>query len=174
MTIQELEQTIEIYGKSIYSFCLQLTRNTSAADDLYQETWLVACKKAAKIRKQDNVKSYLISVTIGVWRNQKRKNAWRNRIAPQESLLEGTIADTRESMQDALARYLDEEKAQMVKDAVNRLDEKYKLPVLLFYMEEMSVKEIAMTLKISEGTVKSRLSYARAHLEKDLGGYIDE
>ena len=38
MTIQELEQIIALYGKSIYSFCLQLTRNSDAADDLYQET----------------------------------------------------------------------------------------------------------------------------------------
>ncbi|MGN0428373.1 MAG: RNA polymerase sigma factor [Agathobacter sp.] len=62
MTIQELEQIIELYGKSIYSFCLQLTRNSVTADDLYQETWLIACRNIKKITYSKNVKSYLLSV----------------------------------------------------------------------------------------------------------------
>ncbi len=174
MTIQELEQIIEIYGKSIYSFCLQLTRNNNATDDLYQETWLIACRNIKKINHSENVKSYLLSVAIGIWKNQKRKYAWRNRIAPQEELFENTAIEKLDVEQDGLTYYLEEERDKAVNEAISKLDDKYRIPILLFYMEEMSLKEIAGALNIPEGTVKSRLSYARKWLEKELEDYINE
>lgn len=174
MTIQELEQIIELYGKSIYSFCLQLTRNSVTADDLYQETWLIACRNIKKITYSKNVKSYLLSVAIGIWKNQKRKYAWRNRIAPQEELSENTAGTQPDMGGDTLLSYLDRERNQAVQEAVDRLDEKYRIPILLFYMEELSLKEIAAALGIPVGTVKSRLNCARKSLEKDLEEYMDE
>ncbi len=52
--------------------------------------------------------------------------------------------------------------------AVDKLPEKLRVCVLLFYMEELSVAQVAKTLKLPEGTVKSRLYQARKLLEKEL------
>ncbi|MGN0428372.1 MAG: RNA polymerase sigma factor [Agathobacter sp.] len=111
---------------------------------------------------------------IGIWKNQKRKYAWRNRIAPQEELSENTAGTQPDMGGDALLSYLDRERNQAVQEAVDRLDEKYRIPILLFYMEELSLKEIAAALGIPVGTVKSRLNCARKSLEKDLEEYMDE
>ncbi len=74
MTIQELEQCIALYGKEIYSFCIHLTKAKELADDLYQDTFLEAMKKIHTIQFEQNPKSYLLSITIRLWKNQIRKN----------------------------------------------------------------------------------------------------
>jgi RNA polymerase sigma-70 factor (ECF subfamily) len=81
MTIQELEKFINEYGKGIYSFCKKLCKNSDLADELYQDVWLKACKNIVELKTDQNVKSYLISLAIGIWNNRRRKYAWRNRIA---------------------------------------------------------------------------------------------
>ena len=60
------------------------------------------------------------------------------------------------------------EEKKIVQQAVCNLPEKYRIPVLLFYMEQLSVKEIASILSLPAGTVKSRLHQARKLLEKEL------
>lgn len=174
MTIQELEQIIDLYGKSIYSFCIQLTGNKLVAEDLYQEIWLVACKDIEKIKSSDNVKGYLLSIAVKLWKNQRRKYAWRNRIAPEEELFEDTMQEHIDYKEDTLNLCLEQEKTQMVHKAVEGLSEKYKIIVLMFYMEEMSIKDISKAMHIPEGTVKSRLNTARKYLEKELEDYINE
>lgn len=169
MTKQELEQCIHEYGKDVYSFCRHLTNNQQEADDLYQDTFLKAIELQQKIDWEENVKSYLLSVAVRIWKNRKRKYAWRNRIAPMEALVEKwdeTITGGAEaSPEDA---YITSEEAKLVQSMVEKLPEKQKLCVLLFYMEELSVAQIASVLKVPEGTVKSRLYQARKQLEKEL------
>ena len=166
MTIQELEQIIALYGKSIYSFCLQLTRNSDAADDLYQETWLIACRNRKKITYSKNVKSYLLSVAIGIWKNQKRKYAWRNRIAPQEELSENTAGTQPDMGGDALLSYLDRERNQAVQEAVGRLDEKYRIPILLFYLEIDRLPMILLATKCKEDFL-----YGRTVSKRNCGSF---
>ncbi len=62
----------------------------------------------------------------------------------------------------------------MVRKAVAALPEKYRLPVLLFYMENLKVAEIAAVLKLPQGTVKSRLFQARKVLQKELEVVLNE
>ena len=169
MTKQELEQCIHEYGKDIYSFCKHLTCNQQEADDLYQDTFLTAMELQQKIDRKENPKSYLLSIAVRIWKNRKRKYAWRNRIAPTETLIEecneGAIVGTEASPEEVL---ISGEKAGIVRRAVDKLPERLKVCVLLFYMEELSVMQIASVLKVPEGTVKSRLYQARKRLEKEL------
>lgn len=169
MTIQELEQCVLLYGKDIYSFCMHLTKEKTSADDLYQDTFLEATKKLEAIRYEDNPKSYLLSIAIRLWRNRVRKLAWRNRIVPQSADTESEQAkcDCPDMSENIVA---DEEKRMLWK-AIDLLDERYRIPLLLYYMEEQSVAEIAKLLVIPEGTVKSRLHKARKLLEKELEDY---
>lgn len=79
MTDFELEQCIAEYGADIYSFCCCLTGYRQEADDLYQEIFLRAVEKKSMLDTAGNVKkSYLLSVAVRLWRNQRRKAAWRN------------------------------------------------------------------------------------------------
>ncbi len=66
------------------------------------------------------------------------------------------------------------EEKQLVQRAVSGLPERYRLPVLLFYMEELKLSEIAQVLNIPEGTVKSRLFKAKKLLKKELEVVLNE
>ncbi len=169
MTIQELERCIQLYGKDIYSFCMHLTKEKGSADDLYQDTFLEATKKLAVIRYEDNPKSYLLSVAIRLWKNRVRKLAWRNRIAPQvgETTLEQEGGATPDVSEKAVAN----EERGMLWKAIDALDDRYRIPILLYYMEEQSIAELAELLSIPQGTIKSRLHKARQLLEKELEDY---
>ena len=62
MTRQEFANLLEKEGSTIYSFCCYLTGNRDKADDLYQETMLVAIEKCGKIDKTENPKNFLIEI----------------------------------------------------------------------------------------------------------------
>ena len=164
MTTAELEECIVLYGREIYSFCRQLTGSSLEADELYQDTFLKAMEKLSGIQADANPKAWLLSVAIRLWKNKKRKFAWRNRIAPLENLTEEKRDALQEEKGSPETVILQNERELAVRRAVNLLEEKYRIPVYLYYMEELSLREIADIIKIPEGTVKSRLYHARKRL----------
>lgn len=115
-----------------------------------------------------NVKGYLLSIAVSLNKNRVRKNAWRNRIAPTESLVENKLLSEMADEDTPLAKVLEDEQMCMVREMVRQLPEKYKIVVLLFYMEEQTVVQIASILKIPQGTVLSRLHQARKILKKKI------
>lgn len=174
MTKQELEQCINEYGKDIYSFCKQLACNQQEADDLYQDTFLTAVELSSKIDYEKNPKSYLLSVALRIWKNRKRKFAWRKRIANVQLMAEGQEVEAQEAFDGSPEEWvLGREKENAVRMAVNRLPERLRVTVLLFYMEELTASQIAAILKIPTGTVLSRLHQARKILKKELEDVLD-
>lgn len=174
MTIQELEIFIEKYGKSIYSFCRKLCQDQDCADELYQDVWLKAMQDIDVIKAAGNVKSYLLSIAVGIWKNHKKKYAVRDRIAPKTVLTDEMEQSIEDDRADVLEQVIKKERKQVVSEAVSNLSDAYRIPVLLFYMEGQSVKEIAKELHIPEGTVKRRLWSARKKLSQELEGYIGD
>lgn len=169
MTKQELEMCIEKYGRDIYSFCRYLTNDPAEADDLYQDTFLKAVEYREKIEYGNNPKSYLLSVALRIWKNRKRKYAWRKRIARMQSAAEERDADMDESAEPSPEeRVTGRERDETIRRAVNRLPEKLKTVTLLFYMEDLSTAQIAEAVKIPVGTVLSRLYQARKLLKREL------
>ncbi|MBD5554028.1 MAG: RNA polymerase sigma factor [Roseburia sp.] len=168
MTNTELETCINKYGKDIYSFCRHLTCNVQEADDLYQDTFLKSMELDDELDFDDNPKSYLLSIALRIWRNRKRKFAWRRRITEERIVTEERMENEWESMDSPEERLLRKEEYMSVRKAVTKLPERQKVIVLLYYMEEMSVAQIAAIANIPVGTVKSRLHQARITLKKEL------
>lgn len=166
MNITELEDCIMCHGTDIYHFCLQLTKNKEEAEDLYQDTFLMVMKKLTSLEKEQNPKSYLLSICINLWKNKKRKYAWRQRIAGVEPLSEGK--DYHQITIHPEDEILQKEQKEMVQHAIKKLNDKYRIPVYLYYMEELQLEEIAKILNIPKGTVKSRLFKARKLLKERL------
>lgn len=168
MNVTELEKCIELYGKDIYAFCRQLTYSQQEAEELYQDTFLKAMELLQKINAAENPKSYLLSIALRLWKNHKKKYACRKRIADMESL-SGEKQEIEESSSYSLEEEVfAREQAAEVRRAVRQLDDKYRLPVYLHYMEGLPLQEIARVLKIPKGTVKSRLYQARESLRNML------
>ena len=165
-----IKRLIEDYGKEIYSFCVYLTRSREKADDLYQDTFLVAMEKES-IDENNNPKAYLITIATNLWRNQKKKYAIRkqkaNVVYLNDENLERLDVD-KESIEEKLVR---EDEVLLVRELVNKLPDKQRIAILMFYMEEMKLDEIAKALKIPLGTVKSRLNQAKSKLKERMNKY---
>lgn len=165
-----IKRLIEDYGKEIYSFCVYLTRSREKADDLYQDTFLVAMEKES-IDENNNPKAYLITIATNLWRNQKKKYAIRKQKANVVYLNDENLErldDDKESIEEKLVR---EDEVLLVRELVNKLPDKQRIVILMFYMEEMKLDEIAKALKIPLGTVKSRLNQAKSKLKERMNKY---
>lgn len=169
MTKQELEKCIDVYGRDIYSFCRYVTGSMQEGEELYQDACLKVVELLDTIDSAGNVKAFWLSVAIRIWKNKRRKYAWRKRIAEFQTAETEAGADClRDQRLSAEEQMMEEEQNRMIRKAVDTLPDKLKSVVLLYYMEDFSLAEIAETAGIPEGTVKSRLYQARRILKKKL------
>ena len=154
---------VDEYSDSVYKFCRSLTYSREDAEDLFQETFFRAFEQLPKVYASDNPQGFLFSTAVFIWKSWKRKYARRSRLAPS-ALLDETVASG-VSMEDS---YMAQEEIRFVRELVEALPDKFKIPVILYYTIEMSVPDIALSLKLPVGTVKSRLFKARKLIEKGL------
>lgn len=169
MNTTDISELVELHGRAIYGFCHKLAKNVNDTDDLYQETFLKALELCHKIDKENNPKGFLIAIAIGIWKNKCRKYGRRQRIAPSEEFCEDTssgyILKSESTPEDIV---MSNELSAIVQMAVDTLNVKFKIPLYMYYTAEMSIEDIASSLKIPQGTVKSRLHKARKTLKNLL------
>ena len=167
MRTEELNQMIEEYGRHLYSFCCNLTRNRNDADDLYQETFLKAIELRHRLDGSGNPKSFLMGISVRIWKNHRKKYAVRNSIVKMEFLDEQTdqVVGTDHQPETELIRH---EKYRMVQKAMKEIPEKIRIVLLMHYTAELSVEEISKALHIPGGTVKSRLHNGRKRMKDYL------
>jgi RNA polymerase sigma-70 factor (ECF subfamily) len=164
--LAEFENFIQQHEKALFSFCCYLSPDRDDAEDLYQDTVLQAFESISKIDADRNPKSFLFSVAIGKWKNAKRKAGRRNAIAstvPFGDFTEDTAGgdDPERQAMDALLK-------DCVHRSVAKMDDKFRIPLLLFYFDDCNVEMISKMCKIPPGTVKSRLHKGRAMLRELL------
>lgn len=167
MDSEAFKTCIENHGKAVYSFCRYLTRERFDADDLYQQTFLVAFEKG-EISEVGNPRSYLITIAANLWNNMKRKKGWRAKRANIVYLQDeemNQLADDRISVEDAMIK---NEEAEAVRKLVDRLPDKLRIVLLMYYTEEMKLEEIATALQIPVGTVKSRMNQAKKRIKERM------
>ena len=154
---------VDSYSNTLYLFCCRLTYSKEDAEDLFQETFLKVFEQPSKVNKAENPKSFIFSTALYLWRSKKRKYARRNRLAPTQALDDQIVSDI--NIEDSIIR---QEDVRQVRELVHQLPEKYKVPTILHYTAEMCLSDIAETLNLPVGTVKSRLHKARKLIEKGL------
>ena len=165
MTAKEFEELLDVYGNDIYRFCLHIMRNKENADDLYQDTVLTAFRKADVLNISENPKSYLLSVAVKLSHNFFRKEKRKS----EKIIL--SADETLNNFPDNADIQLSTEKEAMriaLRKAVASLEEKYRIPVVLYYFDEQNIGFISNIMKIPEGTVKSRLHKARTLIAEAL------
>lgn len=165
MNFTDIDSFVDEFGKPLYQFCLKLTGRRADADDLYQETFVKVVERFQDIDMNSNPKSYLLSIAVFTWKSKCRRFARRQKIAPV------SIFD--EDFEQADGFHLENqvianEQAKLVTHAVNGLDDKFRIPLYLFYTAELPLADIADILDIPLGTAKSRLHKARILLKKRL------
>jgi RNA polymerase sigma-70 factor, ECF subfamily len=145
----------------LYSYALVLTRNHSEAEDLVQETYVRAIQAMGRLRADNNMKGWLLTILRNIWLNQLRKR----RTGPQIINVEdGGAAHTVELSWDSLALYISKIETEQVREAIQKLPIEFRDIILLREYEELSYQEITNVLDCPAGTVMSRLARARTKL----------
>ncbi len=170
----EFESMAMPFMDQLYSHALRLTKNSSDAEDLVQETYLKGYRAFSTFEEGTNLRAWLFRILTNSFINNYRK---KQRGFDEEDLddledmyLHRRLGSTQipslgMSAEDMLFERLTEEE---IKDAVEGLPTQYREVVLLADVQGFSYKEIADILDIPDGTVMSRLHRGRAKLQKDL------
>ena len=164
---KEIEELIHSLGDSLWTFCLRLTYGKLEAEDLYQDTMVKALELKGKIDFDKNPKAYIYSLAVSINNNRFRKIFRRKEIAPIFHLDLNFIEDSKTNIESKVI--LNEEKTD-IELAIDKLSKSQKPVMLMFYMEDLSIREIGEYLNVPEGTVKSRLNSGRKTLKKELEG----
>jgi RNA polymerase sigma-70 factor, ECF subfamily len=157
---------------SLYSAAMRLTRNAADAEDLIQETYLRAFRGFAGFQEGTNLKAWLYRILTNSYINTYRKKQREPQIVEgPDDVDEWYLYDRlggRNVEESAETEVLDQIPDQAVKQALESLPERFRLPVLLADVEGFSYKEIAEIMETPIGTVMSRLHRGRKALEKAL------
>lgn len=172
MKQEELENYIYTYGKDLYSFCCHVTHSRQEADDLYQDTFLKMYEIGEKVVIRTNPKSFLMSVALNLYRNHKRKLSVRQRIIGVSVAVDEAADSVADEEQGTENLVVAKEECLLVREMVRKLPDKYRIPILLYYMEELSIAEIAALLQMSENTAKTRMRRAKEILKERLEGQL--
>jgi RNA polymerase sigma-70 factor (ECF subfamily) len=156
MPAPDFETVVAAYYEPLYRFAISLTRSETDACDLVQQTFYIWATKGHQLHNASKAKSWLFTTLHRAFLESRRRQTH----FPHSELTE-TDADLPVILPEA-ARRLD---ALQAVEALGQVDEVYRAPVALFYLEDCSYQGIADILEVPIGTVKSRISRGLAQLK---------
>ena len=156
MTAEEFTVRIMDMKKTLYHISCGILRSEADREDAVQECICKAWEKRGSLKSDDAFRAWVTRILINECYDICRR---------------GSKVILVDEMPEAAAP---EQNDHTLRDAVMTLNEIYRMPILLFYVEGFSIKEISRILHIPEGTVKSRLFAGRGKLREILGEEVPE
>lgn len=150
-----IEELVVQHAQTVFRYAYRLSGSVADAEDLTQETFLLAAKNIAQLEHPARAQGWLLAITRNAFLRQRR--------GPHVTLLDDMAATIVESQLDS-----DDTDEQLIQIALQSLPEQQRVMILMFYFEDMSYKDIARELGVPIGTVMSRLARAKAALRKKL------
>ena len=153
----DFEALVTDYYTPLFRFAFSLAGNESDASDLTQQTFYIWAEKGSSLRDVSKAKSWLFTTLYREFLRVRRRGSNMSSYEPEllEAQLPPVLPDVVTSMDAANAV-----------SCLGKVDEIYRVPIALFYLEGLSYKEIAATLELPIGTVMSRLSRGKVQLKK--------
>jgi len=155
----DYEQAVSSLYEPLYGFAYSLSGNENDACELTQETFARLLAKSSQLRDGSKVKSWLFTTLYRVFLG------WKSR---EQRLPHVEISSVEHELPSVAAELVDTMELDTVRAVLLEIDERYRLPLTLYYLEEHSYEEIAELLQIPIGTVMSRLSRAKALMRESL------
>ena len=168
-----IENLVDRFYDDLYHLALTILEDPDEAEDAAQEALISAMLKLGRYQPGSNLRAWLYTITVNTCRGILRK---RRRRFSLRDILERLFEQEEKPPGPEKIALRNEGNAQLW-SAVSALGEKHRLPILLRYVENLSVREIAQILEISEGTVRSRLHYGCRKLQGRLsfaGSRVEE
>jgi RNA polymerase sigma factor (sigma-70 family) len=163
MSSIEFNQMLVNNSEFLKPFAITLTRDSDAAQDLYQETLYRALANKDKYNVGTNIKAWLYTIMRNIFINNYRRRAKQNTIfdsTPNEFLLNQNQVTTVNAAESIL-------KLKDIQQAIHHLPEIFRNPFLL-YFDGYKYHEIADMLEEPLGTIKSRIHFARKLLKAQI------
>jgi len=153
----DFEEIVDRFYPMLYRFALSLARHEADACDLTQETFTIWAAKGHLLRDRSKVKSWLFTTLYREFiSNRRREMRW-----PKEDL-----SEVENELPCAMPETVDCLESTQVMEALQSIDETFRAPLVLYYLQEHSYEEIAGILEIPIGTVMSRLSRGKQKLQQ--------
>jgi RNA polymerase sigma-70 factor, ECF subfamily len=151
---------IDAHADVLYRYAYRLAGSTADAEDLVQDTFARAISRLAQLRDPDKARGWLFRILRNEYLRRIRGEK-RIRVVP----LDGTRELAESAAEESSLPPIDSATLQA---ALNDLDESFRTPLILFYFEEFSYKDIADQMDLPIGTVMSRLARGKVYLKDRL------
>ena len=167
------EQLVDRYSRLVYNLALRSCASAEDANDIAQETFLKAWRSLSSFRGECAFTTWLCRITINCCRDHARAARRKPTVSltvtdeddDEEKILDIPDTDVTRSPEDSLTRQAD---IEAVREAIDALPEQMRQIVTMRDIAGLSYTEIADTLQLEMGTVKSRLNRARQTIKKFL------
>lgn len=166
------EELVGLFERPVYALCFRLLGDAEEARDAAQETFLKVYRGLSGFRGESGLKTWIYRIAINQAMNQRRW--WRRRHREETISLDLTRGEGETTLGNLLpgrgcspeADAITSERERCMMRALSEIKEEYRIALMLREIEELSYDEIAETLSISMGTVKSRIARGREELRR--------
>src|SRR3954469_23115123 len=150
-----LHQLIDAHYETLYRYAYRLSGSAADAEDLVQEACGKALAHLPQLREPERAKAWLFRILRNLYLHKVRDQK-RHRVVPLDAVGDLMQRESEDPMPEI-------DPAQL-QQALNELDETFRTPIILFYFEEFSYRDIAEQMDLPIGTVMSRLARAKVYL----------
>jgi len=170
------DELIRRYQRRLYAVIYHMTSNHEDTDDLLQETFAKAYRSLKRFQGRSRFYTWIYSIAVNLTLNHLRKRRRRAAFSlddfdPETGENDALLEDTT-LVGDTLRRLHTREIQEKLNEAFQRLSDDHRAVITMHDVEDMPHAEIAGILGVSEGTVRSRLFYARRQIQGLLGDLL--
>lgn len=166
--LHSFEELVKKYQKNIYRLAFRMTRDHDTADDLAQETFVKAFTSIGSFKEEHSFYPWIFRICMNLSINYLKRKKF---MVSESELLPRKLEDSK-ATGDPMSQLIRDELMDRVESSIDALPPPFKAVFILKVYEELSYEQIAQNLKISVGTVMSRLFRARERLQKSLKDYL--
>jgi len=164
------ETIVKNYQSFICAITYSATGDVGKSEELAQETFLSAWRDLAQLKDLNKFRGWLSSITRNIIRNSFRSQK-RDFISKAASM--DQVEDAGIKCSEPAETAITAEQQAVVKQALQQIPTRYREPLVLFYRQEQSIKEVAEQLELSKGAVKQRLSRGRKLLKEQVAAIVE-
>jgi RNA polymerase sigma-70 factor (ECF subfamily) len=173
--VSAFNQLVQKYRQSLFSIIYNMTGNREDATDIAQDVFIKAFQSIKQFRGQSSFYTWLYRIAVNssiTFIKRAKKQRFINYETIDETLVSSEILEYFTAKTKTEKGALLKELQEKLNEALQKLSSKHRIVVILHEVEGMNHKEIADITKTSEGTVRSRLHYAKKMLQAFLQEYV--
>jgi len=170
------DQIMLLYRERLYGVIYNMTFNHEDAADLTQESFVKAFRSLSKFKRKSSFFTWLyrigVNLTLTYLKRKKARKFFSFDQLSDHKKSKEVLAEFSSSEKSSIKTTLLNELHEKLNEALSKLSDKHRTIVVLFEIDGLSHKEIASIMKCTEGTVRSRLHYAKLQLQSLLSDYV--